>query len=344
MTAPAPLTPSDCDLQDFPFMPLHVARLRDSDLAAEAHPEACWYAVLLWSASWHQLPAGSLPDNDAVLMRLIGLGRDAKTFKKHRADALRGWILCSDGRLYHPVVAEQVLAGWDGKLRQRHRTLCAAIRKHNERKPDEKRDSPTYDAWLSLDCPSDMNAYVTVMSRVTAPKVTRETPSKRERQGEGQGDSIKAVVVERASAADDIDPLVDAIVVPPADFANDVISLTNEVCRAAGIRHIDPGPISRHIALVKSWIDEGFDPEETIMPAVRDAVAKATERINALQFFDRSIRQFHARKEANFNGFAPHAADAGPTNPMVAAIAARRAKRAADRGDDDQLRISHGAG
>ncbi len=337
---PPPLTPVDCDLQDFPFMPLHVARLRDSDLAAEAHPEACWYAVLLWSASWHQLPAGSLPDNDAVLMRLIGLGRDAKTFKKHRADALRGWILCSDGRLYHPVVAEQVLAGWDGKLRQRHRTLCAAIRKHNERKPDEKRDSPTYDAWLSLECPGDMAAYVTAMSRVTDPKVTRETPSKRERQGEGQGDSIEDVVVERASAADDIVIPVAEPDVP--EFAKDVIGLTNEVCRAAGIRHIDPGAILRHVALVKGWIDEGFDPDETIMPAVREAVAKATERINALQFFDRSIRQFHARKEANSNGFAPHAADAGPTNSMVRAIAARRAKRAAGGGDDDQLRISHG--
>jgi hypothetical protein len=64
---PAPLTPPDCDLQDFPFMPLHVARLRDSDLASEEEPEACWYAVLLWAASWHQIPAASLPDNDAVL-------------------------------------------------------------------------------------------------------------------------------------------------------------------------------------------------------------------------------------------------------------------------------------
>jgi hypothetical protein len=30
----APLTPSDCDLTDFAFMPLDVARLRDSELAS----------------------------------------------------------------------------------------------------------------------------------------------------------------------------------------------------------------------------------------------------------------------------------------------------------------------
>lgn len=128
-----PLTPPDADLQDYAFMPLHVARLRDSDLAAEEHPEACWYAVLLWAASWHQLPAGSLPNNDAVLTKLIGLGRDVKTFRKHKAGALRGFVLCDDGRLYHPVVAEQVLAGWRGKLEQRWRTECARIKKANQR-------------------------------------------------------------------------------------------------------------------------------------------------------------------------------------------------------------------
>lgn len=114
-------------------MPLHVARLRDSDLAAEESPEACWYAVLLWAASWHQIPAASLPDNDAVLTKLIGLGRDVKTFKKHRAGALRGFVLCADGRLYHPVVAEQAVAAWEGKLHQRWRTECARIKKANQR-------------------------------------------------------------------------------------------------------------------------------------------------------------------------------------------------------------------
>jgi hypothetical protein len=200
-----PLTPPEADLQDFPFMPLHVARLRDSDLAAEAHPEACWYAVLLWSASWHQLPAGSLPAADAVLARLCGLGRDLKTFRKHRADVLRGWIECSDGRLYHPVVAEQVISGWQSKLKQRHRTLCAAVRKHNERKPDDKRDSPDFEAWLSLECPGDVAALVTSMSRVTDPNVTRETASKRQGEGEGQRDYstvAKATAAEAAPPSD----------------------------------------------------------------------------------------------------------------------------------------------
>lgn len=145
---PAPLTPADSDLQDFPFMPLQVARLRDSDLAAEEEPEACWYAVLLWAASWHQLPAGSLPNNDAVLTKLIGLGRDLKTFRKHKDGALRGFVLCDDGRLYHGVVAEQVNAAWDGKLQQRWRSECARVKKANQRSGGDQ-PLPSYEEFLA---------------------------------------------------------------------------------------------------------------------------------------------------------------------------------------------------
>nr|WP_314431421.1 DUF1376 domain-containing protein [uncultured Brevundimonas sp.] len=148
MTLPTPLTPADCDLQDFPFMPLHVARLRDSDLAAEEHPEACWYAVMLWSAAWHQLPAGSLPDNETVLARLCGLGRDLKTFRKHRAGAMRGFITCDDGRLYHPVIAEQAIAAWEGKKQQRWRSECARIKKANQRNGTNLL-APTYEEFLA---------------------------------------------------------------------------------------------------------------------------------------------------------------------------------------------------
>lgn len=198
MTAPAALTPPDADLQDFAFMPLHVARLRDSDLAAEAHPEACWYAVLLWAAAWHQLPAGSLPDNDAVLARLCGLGRDLKTFKRRRADALRGWLLCDDGRLYHPVVAEQVLSAWRSKIEQRHRAECARIKKANQRH-DTDLPSPDLPTFMSSHYP----ASVPFLSLGTTPHVPRDKYSKRQGEGQGQGDSISDPVGSGAAAPGD---------------------------------------------------------------------------------------------------------------------------------------------
>ena len=188
MTGRPPLTSPDADLQDFPFMPLHVARLRDSDLAAEGDPEGCWYAVLLWAAAWHQLPAGSLPDNDAVLTKLCGLGRDLRTFRKHRPDALRGFVPCDDGRLYHPVVAEQVAAAWESKLRQRYRTECATIKKRNDRagaNGGEREPRPLFSDWLSLNHP----ASVPFVSLGTDDVVPRDNGSKGKREGQGQGDS-----------------------------------------------------------------------------------------------------------------------------------------------------------
>lgn len=182
MTHPAPLTPADADLQDFPFMPLHVARLRDSDLAAEAHPEACWDAVLLWASSWHQVPAGSLPDNDAVLARLCGLGRDVRTFRKHRADAMRGFVMCSDGRLYHPVVADLVIEAWRRKQEQRWRTELARIKKANQRNGTDL-PSPTLEEFLARDKP----AQVPNLSLGTQPKVPEDEASKGQGQREGQG-------------------------------------------------------------------------------------------------------------------------------------------------------------
>lgn len=293
MTDPTPLTPADADLQDFPFMPLHVARLRDSDLAAEAHPEGCWYAVLLWAASWHQLPAGSLPDNDAILTRLCGLGRDLRTFKRHKADALRGFVRCNDDRLYHPVVAEQVVAAWQSKIEQRHRAECARIKKANQRNGTDL-EAPNFADFVAERFP----ASVPYLSLGTNNHVPRDEGSKRQRQGQGerQGDSIDDV--ESAGADADARANLDN----PDDFPTDLLAITDLICRTGGIRHVDPGPVGRHVSLVKGWIEEGFDPETDILPAVRDAVTVATEPINALRYFERPIRQHQARRRAIENG------------------------------------------
>ncbi len=90
-------------------MPLDVVRLRDSDLAATRSAEECWCALLLWCASWHQMPAASLPNDDRVLASLAGFGRAVEAWRAVRDGALHGWVLCSDGRLYHPVVAEKAI-------------------------------------------------------------------------------------------------------------------------------------------------------------------------------------------------------------------------------------------
>lgn len=157
---PDPMTPQDCDLRDFSFMPLDVVRLRDSTLAIKATGEEFRAAVLLWCASWHQTPAGSLPDDDAELATFAGFGRVVKEFKKIKVGAMRGWVKCADGRLYHPVIAEKVTEAWNGKLRQQWRTECARIRKHNERHKTNA-PLPEFDDWLSQGRPCGQPLSVT---------------------------------------------------------------------------------------------------------------------------------------------------------------------------------------
>lgn len=122
MTAlPAPPVPPDVDLTDFGFMPLDCARFRDSGLAAEEDPAAGFFAVVLWTVAWHQIPAASLPGSDVALAKLAGFGRDLAGWSAVRAGALRGFERCSDGRLYHRVIAEKALEAWIGRLNDRIR-------------------------------------------------------------------------------------------------------------------------------------------------------------------------------------------------------------------------------
>lgn len=126
----APLTPPDCDLQDFLFMPLDVRRLRDSSAATSENPEEFRAAVLLWCAAWHQVPAGSLDNNDKELANLAGFGRFVGEWLKVKEGALRGFVECDDGRLYHRVVCEKALEAWGERLEYRKRSAKGNAKRH----------------------------------------------------------------------------------------------------------------------------------------------------------------------------------------------------------------------
>lgn len=123
---PAPLTPSDCDLRDFPDMFISIQRLRNSKAwaLAKRRPEVGFFMFNLWCGAWHQVPAGSIPDDDIELADIAMASNDDQ-WKSVRDAALRGWIKCSDGRLYHPVVAEYVLDAWGRKGKFRDRMAAA---------------------------------------------------------------------------------------------------------------------------------------------------------------------------------------------------------------------------
>lgn len=118
---PAPLTPPECDLRGMPYMALDLVRLFDSDLYALSSGDEFKAAMTLWGKSFYQLPGGSLPDDDRLLAYLSG----AKRWQAVKKMALRGWMKCADGRLYHPTVAQKAVEAWSFRLARRARTEAA---------------------------------------------------------------------------------------------------------------------------------------------------------------------------------------------------------------------------
>lgn len=154
---PEPPVAADIDLRDFAFLPVDVVRLRDSDLAATASGDGFRAAVLGWAAAWHQVPAGSLPGDDRKIAHLLGFGRDVASFRAVRDEAMHGWVLCSDGRWYHPTVCEKAREAWEKKTAYRAAKEADAARKREARKSkgqDER--SPTDVHEMSGGRPSDI--------------------------------------------------------------------------------------------------------------------------------------------------------------------------------------------
>lgn len=156
---PSPPVPPDADLRDFPYMPIFRARLFGSTFHARA-TDAEWRAgVTLWLKSWEQVPAGSLPDDDVDLCRLAELGRDLKSWRRIREGAMRGWVKFSDGRLYHPVVAEVVAEAWAKRATATRRGKAGASKRWSpSNAPSIKTDGPSIEQASTSDGASNAQA------------------------------------------------------------------------------------------------------------------------------------------------------------------------------------------
>lgn len=118
---PDPMTPPDCDLRGYEYMPLFGQRLFGSTLYAECSDEELRAALKLWWEAWQQCPAGSLPASDQAIARLADYGRDIKGWAKVKERALHGFVLCADGRLYHPMLCEAAVKAFELRLKSDRR-------------------------------------------------------------------------------------------------------------------------------------------------------------------------------------------------------------------------------
>ena len=173
---PNPLTPADCDLSGYTWMPLDVVRVIDSDTFGLSTGDEFKTAFRLWAKSWLQVPAASLPDDDRLLAHLSGL--ELPAWKKRKAVALRGFIKCSDGRLYHPVIAAKAIEAM-GKREAREE------REENEQTRQERyrqRRRALFELLRSYGIVPDAKTKMDELERLVAslpasPSVTSETQS-----------------------------------------------------------------------------------------------------------------------------------------------------------------------
>lgn len=129
MTAP-PLTTSAHDVTGLDGFMLNTDLLMASELWALATGDEFKAAVGLWCRAWKQTPPGSLPDDDRVLAAFSGAG---KAWPKLKGMALRGFVKCSDGRLYHSTLCEDAVRASAAKAERAARTKAATEARKNKR-------------------------------------------------------------------------------------------------------------------------------------------------------------------------------------------------------------------
>lgn len=182
---PEPMTSADIDVAGLDGFMLNAQRLLASELWALSTGDEFKAAMGLWCRAWQQTPAGSLPNDPRILASFASLTRNR--WESVKGMALRGFVLCSDGRLYHRVLCDEVRTAYE--KRQAYRKRRDDDRERLRRWREGKTDSASSD-----DKTDDETRFAT---RV-------ETDEKLVRQGQGQeyregGDAPLAAAAGAAS-------------------------------------------------------------------------------------------------------------------------------------------------
>ena len=259
--APKPLVPFEIDLRDFPYMPLDVVRLRDSELAVVLSGEEFRSAVLLWCASWHQVPASSLPDDDRLLASLAGFGRDIKGWKAVRQAALRGFIACSDARLYHPVIAEKALKAHAQRRGQVQRTAAAtAARRKTPPQGYDHRDDQSNDQ-----------------------RDDHDGSTGNDHQGKG-----KEGILREKNRIPDLPTGGES----RSNFFSENFHLIDRIVQAQRLDKADLAAVDTP-SFAKKWVDQGWDAD-LIIATIERVMSKRDQAPNTLKYFENAIADAHA--------------------------------------------------
>lgn len=123
-----PLIPNDVDLSTFPWIKIDIRTIERLAGASEAEFAAHIHLLIF---SWHQIPASSIVNDDSVLCKAAGLGRDIRKWKAIKKKALTGFVECSDGRIYHAQLSKHAADSFRAKQQSKERKQAFNERKKN---------------------------------------------------------------------------------------------------------------------------------------------------------------------------------------------------------------------
>lgn len=151
---PEPLVPPHVDLRGMKWFALHHKNLRASRFWIHATDQVKAISIELWCEAYEQEVAASLPDDDVALSEAAGFGRrDLTEWLSVKVDVMKAWVLCSDGRWYHPKLAEVAIEAWDltadSRRRDREKKRRKRERIKNEQSPRGQDDNPHGDEHMN---------------------------------------------------------------------------------------------------------------------------------------------------------------------------------------------------
>jgi hypothetical protein len=275
MTAsPEPLTAPDCDLRGLEYMPLLGTHLFGSEFNAVANDTEFRVALTLWWKAWTQKPAASLPDDDQALCRLAELGRDMRTWRRVKTVALRGFIKCSDGRLYHRTLSEQANIAWEKRVNDRKRKAEWRARRDAERAGQ-------------TELPLSENQELSENSHSPGTRTERgrhaETALNR-RDGTGRDVRSKS----QAQPSKQISKPE-----PTREKPRTARDCLNEVAIAAAWSPRTDEQRIEALSVIDGWLASGFDLELDILAGIRAARSRKPEKTRSLKRFTSTIRGKH---------------------------------------------------
>lgn len=262
-----PLTTKTTDLGGLDGFLLRTDKLMASELWALSTGEEFKAAIGLWCRAWTQSPPGSLPDDDRVLAAFSGVGA---RWKKVKAVALRGFVKCDDGRLYHRVLCEEANRAAAAKIDRHKRTKAASEARERGRNGARNVDE-------TEDVTSDFNDRNDLLGKGSKGKGREDSTKNTEKIA-----SSSSILRDSPAEHDASHPIAAAAASPVEDFEEKCLKASGLTRKPAGFQVI---------------LDLGLPFDRQILPAIQSVAARRKAQndacpVSSWSYFIPAIREF----------------------------------------------------